>query len=154
MAARGGRYWEFQKMKASLDNLKNNSDAVRKARKEKGFYRQAVVIDSCDGTPVVTARWYWPGRDGASRCYCCVWLRRIDQENGVYDCDGSGGGYAGGGGYHKPSAALDAALDAAGVELSDPINGRGETALDAALLAIARAAIGGKRRIFLSHAHA
>jgi hypothetical protein len=139
-------------MQASLEKLQNNWDAVKKARKEKGFYRQAVVLDSDDGAPVVTARWYWPGRDGASRCYCCVWLRRIDQKNGVYDCDGSGGGYAGESGYDKPSAALAAALAAAGVELSDPIAGRGETAEDAALLAIARAAIGGKRRLFL-YAH-
>lgn len=162
MAARGGRYWEYQTMQASLDNLKMNGDAVLKARKEKGFYRQASVIDSRDGTPVVTARWYWPGRDGTSRCYCCVWIHGYRR----YSCrhDGSGGGYAGGGGYHKPSAALAAALAAAGVELSDPIDGRGESAEDAALIAVAKSVVIGNSRyrewrlrhhpLFLSHAHA
>jgi hypothetical protein len=141
-------------MKASLEKMLNNWDSIPPARKEKGFFRQAAVIDSKDGTPLVTARWYHPGRDGASNCYCCVWVRRFDRPAGVYDLNGCGGGKAGGYGYHKPSAALAAALAAAGVKLSDPIDGLGESAEDAALLAIARAAVDSKRRLFLSHAHA
>ena len=150
-------------MKANLENLAL-FDNLHRFRKEKGFYRQAAVIDSQDGAAVVVARWYWPGRDGSSPCYCCVWIHG----NRRYSCrhDGSGAGKAGGGGYHKSSAALSHALDAAGVELSDPIDGRGESAEDAALLAVARSVVVGKnsrvyqeqrlRRhpLFLSHAHA
>lgn len=52
----------------------------------------------------------------------------------------SGNGKAGGGGYHRASAALHHACDAAGIELSEDISGIGECAMRAAMESIARAA--------------
>ena len=130
-------------------NIKSlaDSDNVAKYRKEKGFYRQISMIDSRDGSAIVQARWYWPGRDGASTCYCCVWIHGDDSH-------GRGGGRAGGYGYHKESAALLAALNDAGAYVSEDIGGRGDQAMFEALEVLARSVIKGKRKIFRVMAHA
>jgi hypothetical protein len=52
-------------------------------------------------------------------------------------CPTSGYGKAGGYGYHKPSAALQAAITSAGITLAEPIEGCGEQAMEEALRAIA-----------------
>lgn len=52
----------------------------------------------------------------------------------------SGNGKAGGGGYHRASAALQNACDAAGITLSEDISGIGESAMRDAMVSIARAA--------------
>jgi hypothetical protein len=52
-------------------------------------------------------------------------------------CPTSGYGKAGGYGYHKPSAALQAAIRSVGITLAQPIEGRGEQAMEKALRAIA-----------------
>lgn len=80
----------------------------------------------------VDIRFYMGRGSNASRVYCSVWLRGEHTE-----C--SGCGMAGGGGYHKQSAALSAALDSAGVTLYQPIDGRGESATRKAAAALARA---------------
>lgn len=49
-----------------------------------------------------------------------------------------GHGSAGGGGYHKPSAAASAAIASAGYKLENPFGGHGEGAMHDALIAIAR----------------
>ncbi len=133
-------------MKIDIKNLTDSSN-VAKYRKEKGFYRQISMIDSRDGSAIVQARWYWPGRDGASNCYCCVWIHGDDSH-------GRGGGKAGGYGYHKESSALQEALNAAGVSMSEGIDGRGDQAMFAALESVARAVVKGKRKIFRVMAHA
>ena len=132
-------------MKIDIKNL-TDSGNVAKYRKEKGFYRQISMVDSRDGTQIVQARFYWPGRDGASNCYCCVWIHGDDLH-------GSGGGKAGGYGYHKESAALEEALSAAGIRMSEGIGGRGDQAMLEALEVLARAVIKGKRKIFRVMAH-
>jgi len=126
-------------------DLKQSSN-VRTCRKEKGFYRQISIMCVSDGAVPVIARFYWPGRDGASNCYACAWIRGDD-------AFGHGGGKAGGYGYHKESAALSDALDSAGVTLPDPIDGRGGMAMREALLAVARA-VTGKRKFYVLEAHA
>ena len=87
---------------------------------------------------------------GGTTVYCAVW---VDGQRGV--------GSAGGGGYHKQSAALDEAIRDAGYELyGDPygyelegesrsaykgpqsIAGRGEGSMETALKALAKAADG------------
>lgn len=81
---------------------------------------------------VVTMRLYASPR--AARVHACTW---------IYPADGAprhGHGVAGGGGYCRRSAAGAYALEAAGVELSEDVAGRGEGALRAALLATAAAA--------------
>ena len=87
----------------------------------QGAFREPVAIN------------FYTGRSSsASRVYCSIWIRA----EGI-EC--SGRGHAGGGGYHKPSAALAAALDSAHVELSQDIDGRGSNATRDAAVAIARA---------------
>jgi hypothetical protein len=56
---------------------------------------------------VITARFYMSRASSASVVYCCLWI----------DSVASGRGQAGGYGYHKESAALQAAIASAGVEL-------------------------------------
>lgn len=81
----------------------------------------------------ITAR-FWMSRsgDGASPVYCSIWAHA-----GEYSLAGHGN--ARGYGYHKKSAALQAALRSAGATLSHPIDGRGEGAMRDALSALARA---------------
>ena len=80
---------------------------------------------------IVTVRWYMGRSSGASVVYCCIWTLSPQWS--------SGSGKAGGYGYHKASAALQDAIDSAGIKLSSRIDGRGETAQRQALHAIAEA---------------
>jgi hypothetical protein len=83
----------------------------------------------------VDARFYMARKsDGASPVYCSVWIRTRD---GHYF---AGHGLARGYGYDKKSAALDAALDSAGIALAARIDGCGDSTARVALLAIADAA--------------
>lgn len=100
---------------------------------------RAVVFTVCDVEPdfyvPVDARFYRARKaDGSSPVYCSVWIRTRD---GRYF---SGRGKATGYGYHKKSAALQAALESAGVKLAVAIDGVGESAMKEALLAIVNAA--------------
>jgi hypothetical protein len=82
-------------------------------------------------TPIV-ARWYMARRgDGTSPVYCSVWI------NDGAGIDASGHGRARGYGYHKMSAALDAALASAGVHLARDFCGAGSQAMREALHAVA-----------------
>lgn len=82
---------------------------------------------------LATLRTYMAKRsDGAGRVYASIWVNAP----GVH-C--SGAGHASGYGYHKASAAAAAAIESAGIELSDAIDGRGDALIDDALHAIGRA---------------
>lgn len=81
---------------------------------------------------VVTLRLY--ASRSAARIHACTW---------IYPADGAprrGHGSAGGRGYCRRSAAGAYALDAAGVRLSESVDGRGDGVLREALLATAAAA--------------
>lgn len=95
-------------------------------RREKSFVSQLSIIDLDKGREIACVRFYQP--DGV--VYCVVWIWS--------DKPARGYGKAGGGGYHKRSAALGDALSRAGVTLSEPIDGCGDSAMDEALLALAR----------------
>ena len=90
---------------------------------------------------VLTANIYMSrSGDGASPVYCALWIHA----KGV--CYTSGKGTASGYGYHKPSAAIDAALTSAGIELIDSktgnqahIDGVGDSAIEDAFTAIGKA---------------
>jgi len=127
-------------MKADIAHIRETEKTY--ARRENGFHREIAVIDPKTGRALVTARIYWPG----STAYCALWIN-------AHPVNGRGNGKAGGGGYHKPSAALAAAIDDAGIQLSESINGVGDSAMERALEAIARAATG-KRRFIIHKAHA
>jgi len=120
-------------------------------RKENRFSGEYVAINPENGSPVLTLRIYWTD----SRCYAAAWLNvrsvkgaRGPLAEGVYM---SGTGYAGGYGYCKESAAAAAALEAANIELSEPISGRGIQAIQDAVAAVAIAAGVEKPIIHKSH---
>lgn len=121
-------------------------------RKENGGFAQeyAVLVDNPPHThgntmhPAIVARIYW---SKGGTCYACVWIYAHKKGVSV-----SGGGRATGYGYHKASAALQSALDDAGVQLHENIGGRGESAMVDALGAIAKAL--GYRKFHIHNAHA
>jgi hypothetical protein len=127
-------------VKANIDKIRETSrDYVRR---ESGFCRELAVIDPVTGRTPVIARFYWPG----SVCYCALWISGGERY-------GRGQGKAGGGGYHKTSAALADAIDDAGVKLSESISGVGDSAMESACLAVAKA-VTRKRRLIVHVAHA
>lgn len=102
---------------------------------------------------LITCRTYMGRSSAASAVYASIWInsRRSSGKPEVY---AAGHGSAGGYGYHKSSAAIQDALDSAGVELyGSPYRGRdaedlkarahisgvGDQAIEDALLAIGRA---------------
>lgn len=91
---------------------------------------------------VVTCRVYMGRSRNSSSVWATVWLRGKNYF-------GSGSGQAGGYGYHKESAAVDTALQMAGVKLSRSVSGTGET--QAALEATARALGYSGQLLFVSH---
>lgn len=111
-------------MKATFKPEYNSAvGKIASNRKEKHFNRQLTLV-TYDGEikELVQARFYvTPGRH-----YCCIWVND----------NRAGGGFAGGYGYHRPSAALQCALDNAGIVLSEAIDGRGDGAMEAAIMAI------------------
>jgi hypothetical protein len=99
-------------------------------RKENAFMYEYAVIAKHKGefTIPLTIRIY--GTQAAN--YACLWACNI--QDGVYF---SGSGRATGYGYHRPSEAAGIAIQSAGIELDAPIGGRGDTAIEDALRAIA-----------------
>lgn len=98
---------------------------------------------------VVAAR-AWMGRSsGASTVHASVWI-----DKPAHGTEGSvhvaGHGSAGGYGYHKLSAALDAAVASAGIKLKAPFDGVGDSGIEAAFLAIAKH-LGYKNALYVSH---
>lgn len=126
-------------MKADVSGIRETEKTY--ARRQTGFYREIAVIDPKSGAAPVVARIYWPGETA----YCAIWI-------GAGDKWGRGQGKAGGYGYHKASAALAEAIDDAGIKLSRSISGVGDSAMEEACAAIARA-VTGKRRFIVHVAH-
>lgn len=85
---------------------------------------------------VVDARWYMGRGRSASVVYCSVWIEGKPAKGGRISA--SGYGSAGGYGYCKRSAAFAAALDSAGIKLSQSVAGAGDGAMRGAMKAISR----------------
>jgi len=79
----------------------------------------------------VEIRLYWPGQ---TTCYACMWTHGPN----AGDCR-NGSGSAGGYGYDKTSSAAGEAIQRAGIDLSSPIAGRGDSAVREAIKAICSA---------------
>lgn len=111
--------------KTECMNAKNLGD-------KKETIKQMILITHKAGEfrePII-ARWYMSrSGDGASPVYCSLWVH-----SSPYYV--SGRGKAGGYGYHKGSAAFQEACDSAGIELSQPVDGRGDEMVREALFAI------------------
>ena len=114
--------------KTECQNARNLGD-------KKETTKQMILIAYKDGKFLepVTVRWYMSrSGDGASPVYCSLWAHCSPYHV-------SGRGIAKGYGYHKPSAAFQDACDSAGVELSQPVDGRGDSLVREALFAIGQA---------------
>lgn len=115
-----------------MDNFatieKENIRSAKNLGQEKETVKCKIVLDEFF-KELIRVRWYKAKRsDGASPVYCSVWL----------GYNNTGHGVATGWGYCKHSAALGTAINSAGIKLEKDIDGRGEEAIDGALLAIAR----------------
>ena len=102
---------------------------------KKETIKQMVLIAHKAGefSEPVTVRWYMSrSGDGASPVYCSLWVRCSPYYV-------SGRGVAKGYGYHKASAAFQDACDSAGIELSQPVDGRGSDMVKDAMFAIGAA---------------
>lgn len=82
-------------------------------------YSAVAMADKNELKEVLTVQWYQGRSRSASQIYCNLWIRHGDFA--------SGSGQAGGYGYDKQSAALDDAIESAGVKLSRSISGTGES---------------------------
>jgi len=96
-------------------------------RKEGNAFYSVSLIDLDAGQEVAVMRLYY-SKSGA-RNYACLWVFREP----FY---ASGSGYAGGYGYHRPSAAAQTAFRKAGITLAEPIDGLGDTAIEDAMRAL------------------
>lgn len=104
-----------------------------KYRKESGFLGAYILLTPPDADapfePIAQCAAEIRIYGTQARNYAAAWIHA----KGVYAC---GGGMAGGYGYHRSSAAVASALKDAGVNLSQPIGGVGESAIEGALYAI------------------
>jgi hypothetical protein len=106
-------------MKATFNTKNTNAHSIGTNRKEKHFYKQFTAINK-DLNAVIELRLYAT----QSTHYCCMWLH--DRKHNIHV---SGGGKAGGYGYHRASAAAENAINAAGISLSEHIDGCGGTTI-------------------------
>ena len=119
-------------MKATL---KSQESYAKYALDRKELVRviNVAVIESGKIVVPITAKFYMGRSRDAMTVHCNLWA--IDRSG---ERRTSGYGAAGGGGYHKESAALAAAIRSAGIYLSERIDGVGEMAMQDALTAIVR----------------
>ena len=136
--------------KTCKSNAKNYSQ-------EKELVSRYLVIDKKTEKVIIDCRCHMGRSSNSSQVYASVWINSIKPL--CEDAEGfttytSGRGMAGGYGYHKESAAIDAAISSAGFTLFGSasgygdkpdfkntchIDGVGESAIKSALLAIAYA---------------
>lgn len=123
-----------------------NKDAKTKFtpshRKENNKFNEwAAIVKTESGFKVpVTLRTYYTSSGGSNTA--CVWISgEVAEGGGNYlnerYISTQGSGTAGGYGYHRPSAAAQEAINNASFTLSEPIDGRGDRAIEEAVRAIA-----------------
>lgn len=120
-------------MKATINpEAKTKFNANHRKEKSSVEFESYLVVD-LNGKPIggeahtpITLRLYHT----TGRAYACLWINSGDTHT-------SGSGFAGGYGYHRGSAAAQVAINNAGIKLDSDIDGRGESAIRDALMAIA-----------------
>ncbi len=116
-------------MNATLGN--ENSNAVNYGSKKELIRAYDVVVnDNGKLINLITVRCYMGRSASASTVYASVWV--YDEKHHT-----SGSGKAGGYGYHKASAAIAEAIRSAEIDLDEDISGRGDSAIEESLEAIA-----------------
>lgn len=118
-------------MKAQI--VSTQSNAVNYGNKKELVNSWNVIVNSENGLKnIITVRCYMGRSANASTVYASVWINTSEVHT-------SGKGKAGGYGYHKVSAAIDDAINSAGIALDTDISGVGNSAILDALTAIANA---------------
>ena len=102
--------------------------------RDKMLTTAIVATDKTTGRKIVDCRVYIGKSSSSATVYCSIWIYGGQLYNGL--------GKAGGGGYHKASAAMYEALHNAGWATSEAISGRGDGAMRDAAVAVARAVAG------------
>lgn len=131
----------MKNIKATL-TTKSYTGKIRENRKEDHFKMQYTLVNT-ELKDVVQVRIYRT----KSRSYACIWVQDSKHSTHV-----SGGGYAGGYGYHKDSASVASAIENAGIKLDCDISGRGDSMIESAIKAIGKAL--GYRKFEVLTAHA
>lgn len=131
---------------------KEKYQKIQQNRKENAFLRElcAIIINK-DGeiNAAVTLRTYGT----AAKNYACLWIyagKSVVHPETYIGAGGNAGGY----GYHRTSAAAGEAISLAGIELSEPIHGRGDGAIQDAVQAIAEYFFPDAKQIYIHIAHA
>ena len=115
--------------------LANQSTQRAKSfNRDKMLTTAIVATDKTTGRKIVDCRVYIGKVNSATTFYCSIWIYGEQLYTGL--------GKAGGGGYHKASAAMYEALHNAGWAVSEPISGCGDGAMRDAAVAVAEAAVG------------
>lgn len=118
-----------------IAHAENISNQAFNARDKQALIHQYTVLGIVDGEikSLAEARIYMSASRSAERMTAILWVHGKNYA--------SGSGYAGGYGYHKQSAAVGNAIEAAGFELDRHfIGGGGDSVLIDALKAVAFAA--------------
>lgn len=102
--------------------------------RDKMLITAIVVTDKVTAREIVDCRVYIGKSSAASTVYCSIWVYGEQVYTGL--------GKAGGGGYHKASAAMYEALHNAGWSVSEPISGVGDGAMRDAAMVVALAVLG------------
>ena len=127
-------------MNINISKLSDGEVGAKRDRVSNHFYKELSVLHPTTHTPC-RFRFYSSG----SVIHCIAWISGRE----VY---GSGYGKAGGYGYCKESAAMQNAINNAGITMSEPIDGRGDSLMRSAALGIAKA-VTGKLKFQLHVAH-
>lgn len=127
---------------ATIPTEHNHDGKISANRKAKYFTKQYTLI-SPDFRELVVLRIYETNKVA----YACLWVN--DKKTNTYI---TGGGNAGGYGYHRPSAAFSNALCDAKISTSEDIDGRGGGAIEATIYAIGKALGHHNGQVFTAHA--
>ena len=139
--------------------IKRNCGGIRTIHRDRqyknGLAHGYKAISFINGEPVdlVDLRISYTSSGTA---YACVWLYQpVNFDAGIPASGWStGSGSAGGYGYDKGSAAADTAIRAAGVQLSESINGRGAAAVREAVQAVGEALAAGTWPVYVVEMYA
>jgi hypothetical protein len=117
-------------MKQAIKSINMQCNGKR-YMENKSIIATYVYVTPEFATPIKCVLSVSMARSGGSRTYCDAWIRGVD------DAYGAGSGFAGGSGYDRISAAIETALESAGVEFQASFAGRGLTATVFAIEALA-----------------
>ena len=124
-------------MRVIFEGYKDIDSSKFSVRDTKVFAHQfeCILFSEQGAESLLTARLYTDKKGG--NVYALLWVKCRNTDKNDVDYR-RGYGRAGGYGYHKGSAAIEEALDAAGIKLSEHVGGRGWEACKDAFTAVCK----------------